>query len=224
MDKSFDGVLDAVTNGRFLLIGMQKTKIKKKSERVRDMTGRITSSWNTTCMFFCFFFVFFATAGQCRLPRMLRSCDFSSAIFFPFRDENLKMPRPRLTHSFHVAQRIRGGLICLSLATRIGLMKYFFRGRRRKENVDLRHATNDTQVKGGRWSCCIFPQLDFPPPFSSLPSRWGPPPTSLQSPSIAVLLDGQIIGRKIASGAGLIWQLTASLHHVHYYAQVFVPI
>lgn len=29
MDKSFDGVLDAVTNGRFLLIDMQKKKKKK---------------------------------------------------------------------------------------------------------------------------------------------------------------------------------------------------
>lgn len=129
MDKSFDGALDAVTNGRFLLIGMQK---KKKIERVRDMTRRITSSRNTTSIFF------FAIAGQCWLPRMLKSCNFSSAIFFPFGDENLKIPRPWLTRSFHVAQRIRGGLICLSLDTRIGPMKYFFR-KKEKENVDLRH-------------------------------------------------------------------------------------
>lgn len=43
MDKSFDGVLDAVSNGRFLLIGMQK------KERV---SGWETSSWNTTSIFF----------------------------------------------------------------------------------------------------------------------------------------------------------------------------
>lgn len=132
MDKSFDGVLDAVSNGRFLLIGMQK---KKKSERVRDILLKYNQH------------IFSAIAGQCWLPRMLKSCNFSSAIFFPFGDENLKIPRPWLTRSFHVAQRIRGGLICLCLETRIGPIKYFFR-KKKKENVDLCHATNDTQVEG----------------------------------------------------------------------------
>lgn len=50
MDKSFDGVLDAVSNGRFLLIGMQK---KKKSERVRDILLKYNQH------------IFSAIAGQC---------------------------------------------------------------------------------------------------------------------------------------------------------------
>lgn len=93
--------------------------------------------------------------------------------------------------------------------------------KKEKENVDLRHATNDTQVEGrvvafvSRW---IFHHLSLR---HHLDEILRPRPSDL--PALPFCFDGQIIGRKI-SGSGLIWQLTASLHHVHYYAQVLVPI
>lgn len=144
MDKSFDGLLDAVTNGRFLLIGMQKTKTKKEwAGKRHDWKDHILLKYNLH-VFFVFWLFFFATAGQCWLPRMLRSCNFSSAIFFPFRDETWKCLVPGSRALFMLHKGLEEGWSASVSLQELVPWNISFSGGRRKENVDLRHATNDT--------------------------------------------------------------------------------
>lgn len=168
--------------------------------------------------FFCIIFSFFSWLDNVDFPECRK------AAIFPQQSYSLLAMK---TWKYFVldslAQTIRRGLICFSLDTRIGQMKYLC-AKQMKMIYVICFMLQMTAIEGrgvvlvSHWMY-FYHHLVF---CHHLDTILHPRPSNL--PALQFCLTCKYLAGKTTSGAGLIWKLTARLHHVHYYAHVCVPV